>query len=114
MGIRRLEFSLTEKCNSRCAHCQGRHSPEREGVMETEDGLRYLEETASVAQPDSFMIFGGEPMLYPERTISLFRKANELGIPTIQLITNGYWGKDPKRAEALAAELKEAGVTDVG
>ena len=81
--------------------------------METEDGLRYLEETASVTQLDSFMIFGGEPMLYPERTISLFRKADELRIPTIQLITNGYWGKDPKKAEIHASELKKAGVTDV-
>ena len=30
MNVKRLEFVLTEKCNSRCAHCQGAHSPERE------------------------------------------------------------------------------------
>ena len=113
MDVKRLEFALTEKCNSQCAHCQGSHSPEREGVMETEDGSRYLEETASETKLDSFMIFGGEPMLYPERTITLFKKANELGIPEIELITNGFGGRNPKRARELAAELKAAGVNEV-
>lgn len=113
MSVKRLEFTLTEKCNSRCAHCQGFHSPEREGVMEVEDGLRYLEETVAVTRLDSFMIFGGESMLYPERTIRLFRKANELKIPEIELITNGFWGRDLKTAGKLATELMEAGVTDV-
>jgi len=81
--------------------------------MEIEDGLRYLEETVAVARLDSFMIFGGEPMLYPERTIRLFRKANELQIPEIELITNGFWGRDLKTARKLATELREAGATDV-
>jgi len=109
----RLEFVLTEKCNSRCAHCQGFHSPEREGVMEVEDVLNYLEETASVTKLDSFMIFGGEPMLYPETTIKLFQGAKELWIPEIELITNGFWGTNLEEAKKLASQLKEAGVTDV-
>ena len=113
MSVKRLEFTLAEKCNSRCAHCQGSHSPEREGVMEIKDGLRYLEETVAVTRLDSFMIFGGESMLYPERTIRLFRKANELRIPEIELITNGFWGRDPKIARKLATQLREAGVTDI-
>ncbi len=113
MNIKRLEFVLTEKCNSRCIHCQGAHSPEREGVMEIEDGLTYLEETAAVTKLDSFMIFGGEPMLYPERTIKLFQRAKELGIPEIELITNGFWGRDPEKAKTLIFQLNEAGVTDI-
>jgi MoaA/NifB/PqqE/SkfB family radical SAM enzyme len=113
MNVKRLEFVLTEKCNSRCDHCQGAHSPERQGVMKTRDGVRYLEETISVAELSSFMIFGGESMLYSERTIQLFQRASDLEIPTIELITNGYWGKNPEKARYLATKLKEAGVTDV-
>jgi len=113
LNIKRLEFVLTEKCNSRCAHCQGSHSPEKVGVMEVEDGLNCLEETTSVTELDSFMIFGGESMLYPERTIRLFQRANELGIPEIELITNGFWGRSPEKARELASELKDAGVTDI-
>lgn len=111
--FKRLEFMLTEKCNSRCVHCQGEHSPEKEGVMKVDDGVTYLEETTSVTKLDSFMIFGGESMLYPERTIKLFQKANELGIPKIELITNGFWGKDRNRAQMLATQLKDAGVNEV-
>jgi len=81
--------------------------------MDIEDGLNYLEETASVAKLDSFMIFGGESMLYPERTIKLFQRAKELGIPEIELITNGFWGKNPEKAKTLTSKLKEAGVTDI-
>ncbi len=111
--FQRLEFVLTEKCISRCLHCQGEHSPEKEGVMEVEDGITYLEETTSVTKLDSFMIFGGEPMLYPERTIKLFQKANELSIPEIELITNGFWGKDRNQAQSLATQLKDSGVNEV-
>ena len=81
--------------------------------MEVEDGLNYLEETTSVTELDSFMIFGGESMLYPERTIKLFQRAKELRIPKIQLITNGFWGRDPQKARRLASQLKEAGVNDI-
>ncbi|MDH5451103.1 MAG: radical SAM protein [Candidatus Bathyarchaeota archaeon] len=113
MNIKRLEFLLTEKCNSRCIHCQGEHSPERQGVMKVEDGLNYLEETTSVAKLDSFMIFGGESMLYPERVIKLCQKAKELSIPEIELITNGFWGKNVDRARSLATQLKGSGVNEV-
>lgn len=112
-AFRRLEFVLTEKCNSRCVHCQGEHSPEKRGVMELQDGITYLEEVASVTKLDSFMVFGGEPMLYAERTIKFSRKAKELGIPEIELITNGFWGEEENRARSLAAQLKDAGVNEV-
>lgn len=52
-------------------------------------------------------------MLYPERAIKLFQKAKELGVPKIESITNGFWGKDKTRAQSLAAQLKEAGVNEV-
>lgn len=81
--------------------------------MRVEDGISYLEETASVTKLGSFMIFGGEPMLYPERAVKLFQKANELGVPEIELITNGFWGKDASRAKGLATQLKDAGVNEV-
>ncbi len=81
--------------------------------MEVADGLEYLEETTSVADLSSFMIFGGEAMLYPRRTVALFGRASEIGIPVIQLITNGAWADDPEMAHDLALQLKDAGVNDV-
>jgi hypothetical protein len=81
--------------------------------MKVNDGLRYLDETNSISNLSSFMIFGGEAMLYPDRTIKLFERAQELEIPSIQLITNGFWGRDSTKARTWAERLKEAGVNDI-
>lgn len=114
MNLRRLEFTLTTKCNSQCLHCQAEASPLRSEVMEVEDACNYLEEVAYVAKLESFMVFGGEPMLYPDKTIAIFQKANDLKIPEIEMLTNGVWGKNMENAEKLARELENAGLNDVG
>ena len=113
MDLRRLEFTLTTKCDSRCIHCQADLSPSRTSVMKVEDAHDYLAEATSVSKLESFMVFGGEPMLYPDRVIAIFEKALQLQIPRIDMITNGTWGKDEKQAEKLARRLKMAGLTNL-
>jgi len=113
MNLQRLEFTLTTKCNSQCIHCQADASPLRNDVMDIQDAHNYLAEATAVSKLESFMVFGGEPMLYPERAIAIFTKAHQLGIPRIDMITNGVWGKDRKTAEKLAAKLKKAGLNEV-
>lgn len=113
MNLQRLEFTFTTKCNSRCIHCQADASPLRNDVMDVKDAHNYLEEATAVSNIESFMVFGGEPMLYPRGVIAVFKKACQLGIPWIEMITNGVWGKDRKTAEKLAARLKRAGLNKV-
>jgi hypothetical protein len=81
--------------------------------METREGCNYLTEAVAVSKLESFMIFGGESMLYPERAIAIFERAHQLRIPRIELITNGVWGRSKKMAEKLAMKLKAAGVNEV-
>jgi len=113
MNLNRLEFTLTTKCNSQCIHCQAEASPLRNEVMDVKDANNYLAEATAVSNLESFMVFGGEPMLYPERAIAVFKKAHQLRIPQIDMITNGVWGKDRKTAEKLASRLKKAGLNKV-
>jgi MoaA/NifB/PqqE/SkfB family radical SAM enzyme len=113
MNLRRLEFTLTTKCNSRCIHCQADASPARGDVMDVEDARDCLAEATAASNIESFMIFGGEPMLYPERVIPIISKAHQLEIPRIEMITNGVWGKDRGTAEKLAVKLKAAGLNEV-
>jgi len=110
MNLQRLEFTLTTKCNSQCIHCQANASPLRNEVMDVKDAHNYLTQTTAVSNIESFMVFGGEPMLYPERAIVIFKKAYQLRIPKIDMITNGIWGKDREKAEELAKKLKAAGL----
>jgi MoaA/NifB/PqqE/SkfB family radical SAM enzyme len=81
--------------------------------MNVKDAHNYLTEATAVSNLESFMAFGGEPMLYPELAVAVFKKAHELGIPRIDMITNGVWGKDKKKAEKWAEKLKVAGLNDV-
>jgi len=99
MKLQRLEFTLTTRCNSRRIHCQAEASPAKSEVMAVEDAGDYLTAAAAVSKLESFMIFGGEPMLYPERAIAIIKKARQMRIPKIEMITNGVWaktGKPPK------------------
>jgi len=114
MNLKRLEFTLTTRCNSQCIHCQADASPRKKEVMEVKDAHNYLAETLSVLSLESFMVFGGEPMLYPDRAIAIFQKASEGKIPKIDMLTNGVWGKNVENAEKLAAELKSVGLNRVG
>lgn len=113
MNLKRLEFTLTTKCNSQCIHCQAEASPLKNEVMNVKDAYNYLSEATAVSSLESFMAFGGEPMLYPELAIAVFKKAHQLGIPSIDMITNGVWGKDIKKAEEWAEKLKVAGLNEV-
>jgi len=113
MELKRIEFTLTRKCNSQCIHCQANASPLRKGAMQVKDAHNYLAEATAVSNLEPFMIFGGEPMLYPKRTTAIFNKASQLGIPSIDMITNGVWGKNKATAEELAKKLKAAGPNKV-
>jgi MoaA/NifB/PqqE/SkfB family radical SAM enzyme len=82
-------------------------------VIDVKDAHNYLAEAATVSNIESFMVFGGEPMLFPERAIAIFEKAYQLGIPRIEMITNGVWGKDKDEAREWAEKLKAAGLNNV-
>jgi MoaA/NifB/PqqE/SkfB family radical SAM enzyme len=82
--------------------------------MEVEEAYNYLTEASTFSKLKSFMVFGGEPMLFPNRAISTFKKAQELGIPKIEMLTNGFWGRNRKEAEKLATKLKISGLNCLG
>jgi len=114
LNIKRLEFTLTTKCNSQCIYCQAEASPLKKEIMDVEDAHNYLTETCRVSKLESFMVFGGEPMLFPSRTLSILDRASKLNIPKIEMLTNGIWGKNPRRAQNLALGLKRSGLNDLG
>jgi hypothetical protein len=114
MDLGRLEFSLTKKCNSQCIYCQADAGPWRNESMEVSDAHKYLHETVKVADLKSFLLFGGEPMLYPTRAFTIFKKAQQLDIPKIGMLTNGIWGKEKAEAKKLAEKLKDSGLNILG
>ena len=59
------------------------------------------------------MAFGGEPLLYVDATCAIMRAALEMNVPKRQIITNGYFSKNPDKIRAVADMLAESGVNDL-
>jgi cyclic pyranopterin phosphate synthase len=108
-SIEYLRISVTDRCNFRCVYCM----PERglDWIPRT-DVLSAAEIHDVVAQLAplglrKIRITGGEPTLRPDLCDVVSRIASVTGVSDIALSTNGV------RLEAMAADLRAAGVTRV-
>ena len=112
-NLDRIEFIVTLACTGRCKHCQNGDPDERSAHIDAaaaEKAIRSVSEHYTIR---SLMTFGGEPLLYPETVCRIHRTAKELGIERRQLITNGYFSKQPAIIEAVARDLAESGVNEL-
>ena len=112
-NLEKIEFVVTYACTGRCRHCsEGDHSSCGSHIDPTvaADAVRKI---ASVYGIKTVMTFGGEPLLYPETVYAVMTAAIELNIPKRQIITNGYFTKDPERIREVVKKLAESGVNDL-
>jgi len=63
--------------------------------------------------PESVMTFGDEPMLYPETVYAIHKEAVKVGIPIREIITNGFWSREPEEIRETANNLARFGVNHV-
>ena len=59
------------------------------------------------------MVFGGEPLLFPDSAAKLIAAARDAKIPRRQIITNGYFSKNDEAMRRVAFSLAESGVNDL-
>ena len=112
-NLNKIEFVITNACTGRCKHCsEGEHtaSGERIDPKIAADAVRKISSEYDVK---TVMAFGGEPLLYTDAVYSIMNTANELSIQKRQLITNGYFSKNPEEISAVAKRLAECGVNDL-
>ncbi len=94
-----ITFLLTDRCNSRCVHCDiWKHKGRDEGLAadEWKAALRNLREWLG---PVHVVLSGGEALLRPY-TLDLLEYGSKLGLLT-ELLTHGYW-EDQSRIERAA------------
>jgi len=63
--------------------------------------------------PESIMTFGGEPLLYSEAVYAIHREATRVGIPSREVITNGFWSTETRRIQEMADYLVKSGANEV-
>jgi MoaA/NifB/PqqE/SkfB family radical SAM enzyme len=98
-GFDTLFMELTGQCNERCSHCYAGSGPEVTSALEREVCDSLLEEAAAL-EFRRVQFTGGDPLLcrfLPE----LVEKARTVGIPHIEIYTNGL-ALGPTLLDALA------------
>ena len=112
-NLEKIEFVVTYACTGRCKHCsEGDHTAcgERIDPLVAADAVRKI---AAEYDIKTVMTFGGEPLLYPDVVCAVMNAAKELDIQKRQVITNGYFSKNPAKINEVAGRLYECGVNDL-
>lgn len=112
-NLNRIEFLVTLACTGHCKHCsEGDHAGSTKH-LDGECAARAVDEICRVYNIDSLMVFGGEPLLYPQDVCKIFQAGEKARIGRRDLITNGYFSKDEKRIQEVAEQLAESGLNRV-
>ena len=112
-NLNKIEFVVTYACTGRCRHCsEGEHGScgERIEPRAAAEAVRLI---ASEYGIKTVMAFGGEPLLYPDVVYSIMTAAKESNIPKRQIITNGFFSRDPDKIRDVAKNLADCGVNEL-
>jgi MoaA/NifB/PqqE/SkfB family radical SAM enzyme len=95
-----ISLLLTERCNSRCVHCDiWKNRGREEGAPTREQWQAALSEIRRWLGPAHVCITGGEALLVPH-TLDVVRHGVRIGL-LVEVLTHGYW-HDQTRIEGLA------------
>ena len=113
LDVSRVEYLLTKRCTGWCEHCAVMtedRNPDRsyEDLDAVVAASTVLYSTGKVT---SMMVYGGEPLLYPATVQRLFHLARTYNVPTRELITNGYFSRNPSVIADTAVRLVDSDVT---
>jgi MoaA/NifB/PqqE/SkfB family radical SAM enzyme len=94
-----ISFLLTERCNSRCVHCDIWHNKGKEDPPTVDQLKAALSDLRGWLGPAHVCLTGGEALLRPYAT-DLVAHGSRIGL-MMELLTHGWW-KDQSRIEELA------------
>lgn len=115
LNVNRIEFLVTFLCSGRCKHCSVGPRINEKGCrfvdpIKATETIQSLTDTFNIR---SLMTFGGEPLIYPDITCQIHKAASQCGIPERQIITNGYFSKNPDIIRKVASSVQNSGINDV-
>ena len=112
-NLEKVEFVITNACTGKCKHCsEGDHDLCGE-VIDSNVVAGAVCEISKEYDLKTVMVFGGEPLLYPDTVCRIISAARDMGVPKRQVITNGYFSKNAAKIRKAAEMLSECGVNDL-
>lgn len=97
MEYRNIAILLTENCNAKCMMCCDSRGIVKGKTLSKQEIIAILDNIRQCPQIVSVGVTGGEPMLYPE-LVELILNYNYGRHMDLSIKTNGFWGKDKKKA----------------
>ncbi|MBW2191681.1 MAG: radical SAM protein [Deltaproteobacteria bacterium] len=86
-GWKQLFVELTAKCNEQCVHCYAESSPARVEALAWPE-IRNVLKDAKALDFGLVQLTGGDPLISPH-CVQAVEFAEEIGIPRIEIYTNG-------------------------
>lgn len=112
-NLNKIEFVVTYACTGKCKHCsEGDHESCGEHI-DPQTAADAVLKVAAECDIKTVMAFGGEPLLCTDAVYAIMTAAKESGVPRRQVITNGYFSKNPEYIRSVAGRLAECGVNDL-
>ncbi len=97
-------------CVSRCGHCLYNSGPHRSGDYLEPDRAELIFKTILRLGCRSIHIGGGEPMLHPQKLVTVALAARKAGTGIDYVETNSAWFVDPRQADEVLGHLLNSGV----
>jgi len=112
MQPRLFSVFLDYWCNFECRHCSVGSSPRTILPMPREILERAFEGLKDVPTASIVVFTGGEPTLRLEMLLEGIRMAKERSL-LARVVTNGWWASSADKADAMIAQLREAGLDEI-
>lgn len=106
-----IAMMVTRRCNMSCGHCSVESGPHVKGEPTREELLERVREVAESGIM-GILITGGEAMLRAPLVLEILRECKARCINTA-MTSNGFWGRDARKAESTLKELIEAGLNQL-
>ncbi len=103
-----VAMMVTRRCNMSCGHCSVESSPHIK-VEPTREELLERVRDAAQSGVKGILITGGEAMLRAPLVLEILRECKVLCVGTA-MTSNGFWGRDARKAETTLQELIDAGL----
>ena len=104
---KKLAIAMTDRCSAACEICCFSCSPQGERTLSTALMKDVIRQACEMDIP-SVGFTGGEPFLVFDQLLECTSYASSLGMQ-VTVNSNGFWGRNEKRARQMLKELKEAG-----
>uniref|UniRef100_UPI0036DD0A07 radical SAM protein n=1 Tax=Photorhabdus sp. RM322S TaxID=3342825 RepID=UPI0036DD0A07 len=103
----------TYTCNAACKECCFECNPSVKARLSLDEIKQFITHSKANFPGLKLVVFsGGECFLLGKDLIEAIRFASDHGLLT-RCVTNGYWGKNREKAQKIAQDLTDAGITEI-